>query len=243
MSYERKKSQDQLLWEAEVKRLDAETKKLEEERLKIELERKELQRNANKPWFKKRPFIQTLLGALVVVPLVWFYFEVVALPLFNKENIELAWKNAVTLDSLNTAKEKLEISQTKHAQELHSYILQLEELKIEYSKVDSIKESISNEYKKLCSLHQITEIQRDSFKLQVARLQAALSNKESRIELIDNKISSAEEKLAALGYCVKCKKKTEMVDVVKVTMKNGRPALKGKCSICGTGMYKILPEE
>jgi hypothetical protein len=26
-----------------------------------------------------------------------------------------------------------------------------------------------------------------------------------------------------------------------VTMKNGRPAMKGTCSKCGTGMYKILP--
>jgi hypothetical protein len=25
-----------------------------------------------------------------------------------------------------------------------------------------------------------------------------------------------------------------------VTMKNGRKALKGKCTVCGTGMYKIL---
>lgn len=42
------------------------------------------------------------------------------------------------------------------------------------------------------------------------------------------------------AYCVKCKAKTEMKDVETVTMKNGRPAMKGKCSVCGTGMYKIL---
>ncbi len=42
------------------------------------------------------------------------------------------------------------------------------------------------------------------------------------------------------AYCVKCKAKTEMNEVETVTMKNGRPAMKGKCSVCGTGMYKIL---
>lgn len=42
------------------------------------------------------------------------------------------------------------------------------------------------------------------------------------------------------GYCVKCKAKREMVNVVETTMKNGRKALKGKCARCGTGMYKIL---
>ena len=32
-----------------------------------------------------------------------------------------------------------------------------------------------------------------------------------------------------------------MKNAVKVKMKNGRPAIKGVCSLCGTGMYKILP--
>jgi Domain of unknown function (DUF5679) len=44
-------------------------------------------------------------------------------------------------------------------------------------------------------------------------------------------------------YCVKCKKKTEMKDAEKVTMKNGRPAMKGFCSICGTSQYGILGVE
>ena len=42
------------------------------------------------------------------------------------------------------------------------------------------------------------------------------------------------------GYCVKCKGKQAMKDEQKVTMKNGRPAVKGKCPECGTGMYKIM---
>ncbi len=45
------------------------------------------------------------------------------------------------------------------------------------------------------------------------------------------------------GYCVKCKAKKAMVDAQKVTMKNGRPAMKGKCPTCGTGMYRILPKQ
>ncbi|MFA4889229.1 MAG: DUF5679 domain-containing protein [Candidatus Omnitrophota bacterium] len=46
--------------------------------------------------------------------------------------------------------------------------------------------------------------------------------------------------MAENGYCVKCKKMKEIKDMQKVTMKNGRPAAKGKCPDCGTGMYKIL---
>lgn len=47
----------------------------------------------------------------------------------------------------------------------------------------------------------------------------------------------------AEAYCVKCKAKKEMKDAEEVTMKNGRPAMKGTCSDCGTGMYKILPSK
>jgi len=40
-------------------------------------------------------------------------------------------------------------------------------------------------------------------------------------------------------YCVKCRAKREDPDATPVTMKNGKPAMKGKCPTCGTGMYKI----
>lgn len=40
-------------------------------------------------------------------------------------------------------------------------------------------------------------------------------------------------------YCVKCRTKRDANNVQNVTMKNGKPAVKGVCSVCGTGMYKI----
>lgn len=46
--------------------------------------------------------------------------------------------------------------------------------------------------------------------------------------------------MADQAYCVKCKASTEIKDAQKVVMKNGRDALKGVCSKCGTGVYKIL---
>ena len=42
------------------------------------------------------------------------------------------------------------------------------------------------------------------------------------------------------GYCVKCKAKKEIIDAVEEVMKNGRKAIKGKCTTCGTVMFKIL---
>ena len=40
-------------------------------------------------------------------------------------------------------------------------------------------------------------------------------------------------------YCFKCRTKTGSRDVEQVTMKNGRPALRAVCSVCGTGKYRI----
>ena len=45
---------------------------------------------------------------------------------------------------------------------------------------------------------------------------------------------------AATGRCMKCKVSREMKDTAEVTMKNGRKAMKGVCTVCGTKMFKIL---
>ncbi|MFL5628197.1 MAG: alpha/beta fold hydrolase [Ktedonobacteraceae bacterium] len=41
------------------------------------------------------------------------------------------------------------------------------------------------------------------------------------------------------AYCVKCKMKTVMLDPQPFTMKNGRAAIKGTCSVCGSGQFRI----
>jgi hypothetical protein len=41
------------------------------------------------------------------------------------------------------------------------------------------------------------------------------------------------------AYCVKCRKKVEVVEPKAVTLKNGRPATKGKCPNCDTKVFKI----
>ncbi len=41
------------------------------------------------------------------------------------------------------------------------------------------------------------------------------------------------------AYCVKCKKKVEVSNAQKVTLKNGKPATKGTCPSCGTKVFRI----
>lgn len=45
---------------------------------------------------------------------------------------------------------------------------------------------------------------------------------------------------AVQGYCVKCKEKRDIKGAVEVVMKNKRHAMKGKCPVCGTGMFRII---
>ena len=40
-------------------------------------------------------------------------------------------------------------------------------------------------------------------------------------------------------FCVKCKERTDTEEVEQTEMKNGRPATRGKCAVCGTGKYRI----
>lgn len=48
-----------------------------------------------------------------------------------------------------------------------------------------------------------------------------------------------DDMAAETAYCVKCREKTIVKEPQEVKMKNGRPALRGKCSVCSTGVYKI----
>jgi len=41
------------------------------------------------------------------------------------------------------------------------------------------------------------------------------------------------------AYCFKCRAKKEIKDPKKVTLKNGRPATRGVCSVCGTKVVRI----
>lgn len=47
----------------------------------------------------------------------------------------------------------------------------------------------------------------------------------------------------AQAYCVKCHEKRDIDNAENVTMKNGKPAVKGTCAVCGCGVYSIQKKE
>ena len=42
------------------------------------------------------------------------------------------------------------------------------------------------------------------------------------------------------AYCVKCRAMRDISDAQDVIMKNGRPAIRGKCGTCGTTIQRIV---
>jgi len=42
------------------------------------------------------------------------------------------------------------------------------------------------------------------------------------------------------GYCIHCKKKVKLIEGKIVYFKNGTPAEKGKCPICGGGVIRMI---
>lgn len=42
-----------------------------------------------------------------------------------------------------------------------------------------------------------------------------------------------------LAWCVKCRERRLMIEASPFTTKNGRPAVRGKCGICGGGLIRL----
>lgn len=53
-------------------------------------------------------------------------------------------------------------------------------------------------------------------------------------------MANAQE-MAQEAYCVKCKTRREIKDAHEETLDNGRRALRGVCSVCGTRVMRFLP--
>jgi cold shock protein len=51
--------------------------------------------------------------------------------------------------------------------------------------------------------------------------------------------SGKEDAATVQAYCMKCRAKRIMKNTETVTMKNGRPATKGSCSVCNAQMFRI----
>ena len=54
-----------------------------------------------------------------------------------------------------------------------------------------------------------------------------------------NRYTLGGAEISEQAYCVKCRAKREIKDATTITMKNGRPAVRGTCPNCGTKVFRI----
>ena len=114
MPEQKDKSLDDELKKAEIVRHKAEAARAQAEKAKLDFELNELNRRWWKPRQPLRALIQALLAVIVVIPLFWFYYKELVLPLADIEKIKQAKDFAETvkfqqekLDSLKIEKKKI----------------------------------------------------------------------------------------------------------------------------------------
>ena len=59
------------------------------------------------------------------------------------------------------------------------------------------------------------------------------------IGLLKQMIPWRRKTVAVEIFCLKCKERTASANVEAVTLKNGRPATKAVCAVCGVGKYRV----
>lgn len=138
------------------------------------------------------------------------------------------------------------------AQGLHKVILEVAELTIVSQKVNAMGRlaELSAMLRDYLAVHiELTREFGSDILYPVSRVQEALviladimgkvaKANDSR-EVFSN-VQKAEELLKSIwGSCVKCRMVRSMSNIEVVKMKNGKPALRGECPICKTGMYKL----
>jgi len=192
---ENNKSLEDQIKEAELQRIKAETARIEEER-------KELERRNNLPWYRRPAFFQALVAGIVAVPLIWFYMGNVVIPSYNRDNIRLAWENEVAADSLRRAKKlhqaKIDSLNREKAEQAQKHLAELNQIKREYSQIDSIRKALAAEYEWLSQAHTLTEKERDEVKKNLASLQAENKALEDKVSKLESQIVRQKQKAATL---------------------------------------------
>jgi hypothetical protein len=54
------------------------------------------------------------------------------------------------------------------------------------------------------------------------------------------KVEVAEPAETVTAYCVKCRVNRPIKNPNRVTLSNGRPAIKGTCPVCSSGMFRMI---
>ena len=116
-------------------------------------------------------------------------------------------------------------------------LLHLENLQ---KQIDELEISIKNKN----STNQSSEFKTEKTKIQKSnsdKIDSSIKQQSKKLDDIQNKINPkiSTSSSVEVAYCVKCKTKREIKEPIETVMKNGRSAVKGKCSVCSCNVFRI----
>ena len=116
-------------------------------------------------------------------------------------------------------------------------LLHLENLQ---KQIDELEISIKNKN----STNQSSEFKTEKTKIQKSnsdKIDSSIKQQSKKLDDIQNKINPkiSTSSSVEVAYCVKCKTKREIKEPLETVMKNGRSAVKGKCSVCSCNVFRI----
>ena len=132
---------------------------------------------------------------------------------------------------------------------------QFSQLELLQDQIDELEKAISNNVKNQSSkndstsLDNVKELEKEIEKLEAADVEheiiQKLQKQNKKLDGIEKKLHSStktpdKSKNVPEAYCVKCKTKTKISEPEETVMKNGRPAIKGLCSLCDSKVFRIV---
>jgi hypothetical protein len=106
------------LQKAELSKIQAEVKRSEEEAEKLHAERLRIEKEINLPFYRKPLFIQAIIAGLVAVPMVWFYFTQITVPLSQTKEIKLSLENEKKAEELAKKEKEIEITKQQYEEKI-----------------------------------------------------------------------------------------------------------------------------
>jgi uncharacterized phage infection (PIP) family protein YhgE len=99
-------------------------------------------------------------------------------------------------------------------------------------------------------LSKVKELEKEIEKLEAVDVEheiiQTLRKQNKKLDDIENKLynskiseSKTSQSISQEAYCVKCKTKRIIKNPEETLMKNGRPAIKGTCSVCNCKVFRI----
>ncbi len=123
---------------------------------------------------------------------------------------------------------------------------QIDELEDVLSKKLSANEPTPEQLSRVEELEkEITKLEKVDVEKEIVK---PLQKQNKKLDKIEKKLRRSSKKTSKKtssktsileAYCVKCKTKREIKNPKETTMKNGRPAVKGTCSVCNCKVFRI----